>query len=152
MTQSAGAHTHTLLKKWRDELTFLPGKASNDTKLPNSMWPRSMRPFPLCASSLGSPLHFYFPSFLCAFFPTSLTPTPESQPDKIVGLSIHIVISLVSMHFDANCSWGFPGGTVVKGPQAKEHEQPLEAEKGREADCSLLPPEGMQPTPQFYSK
>jgi len=85
-------------------------------------------------------------------FPAPLTPTPESQPDKIVGLSIHILISLVSMHFDANCSWGFPGGTVVKGPQAKEHEQALEAEKGREADCFLLLPEGMQPTPQFYSK
>ena len=33
---------------------------------------------------------------------------------------------------------GLEGG---KGPQAKEYKQPLEAGKGRETGCSLLPAE-----------
>lgn len=44
---------------------------------------------------------------------------------------------------------GIAGLEDGKGPQAKDRKQPLEAGKGREPDCPLLPPERMQPVPSF---
>ena len=67
----------------------------------------------------GAYIHFAwvlpFLSCLClsvsllSFLPSFLhhwPPTPKFQPDKLVCLSFHILISPVSMLFDANCSWG----------------------------------------------